>query len=244
MPAAVRRARWMTSGAIWGGGVVAGVGAVVAAPPLLLAWKLLAMGGVGLAVVGEKAGRLAFQRQLARLTRGHIPLAELGRHDDGELVLVRGRVEAAAPLTGLLHATPGVYRRLGFVAAGAWVHEAAVDFTLVDPRGQRITVEAAGARWLSDDREGMPYPAARLDHDGVPEPVRERVRAHGGATVLASERVLPLGAEVEVVGYKTQVADPAGAAADYRSPPLRAALRSGPDLPLVIVSVDAAPRAA
>ena len=49
--------------------------------------------------------------------------------------------------------------------------------------------------------------------------------------------VLVPGTRVQVVGYKTASADVTGRVVDYRLPPQRATLRSGPALPLVITAV-------
>ncbi|MEZ4367729.1 MAG: hypothetical protein R2939_15850 [Kofleriaceae bacterium] len=237
LPGPVRRARWTTSASIWGGAGLAIVGAIAAAPALLVAWELLVLGGIGAAVVGERAGAVAFRRGLERMTRGEVALADLGHRGEGELVCVRGRVEATETITGALHDSLGVYRRLHVAAGGDWVNEAIADFALVDAAGHRVLVEGAGARWLVEPREAMPYPVARFEREAVPANIRLQVRGTGAATVLASERMLEVGEEVQVVGYKTMTAVADGVAADYRSPPQRATLRSGADLPLVITRV-------
>jgi hypothetical protein len=54
--------------------------------------------------------------------------------------------------------------------------------------------------------------------------------------VEAFEYVLAVGTRVQLVGYKTASADVTGTFVDYRLPPQRATLRSGPDLPLVITA--------
>ena len=77
------------TGAVWGGAGLAFVGAALAAPAVFLFWKALAVGGAGVAVLGERAGRYAFRRKLAQLTRGEVPLAELRSRSEGELVCVR-----------------------------------------------------------------------------------------------------------------------------------------------------------
>ena len=55
--------------------------------------------------------------------------------------------------------------------------------------------------------------------------------------IEAIERVLEVGTEVQVVGYKTASPDVTGDVGDYRSSPQRATLTSGDDLPLVITAV-------
>lgn len=238
LPASVRRSGQVVAGSVWGGAGLALVGLVIANPLAVVLWKTLALGGVGIAVVGERAGWFVFRRKLARLTRGEVPLDELKRRTEGELVCVRGRIDASAVVTGILHGTPGVYRRMVFQARGLWVHEAAVDFALVDDAGHRILVQAAGARWMCASRDRMLYPVARLLAEAVPGEVRERVTEAKVPAVDASERVLEVGALVQIVGYKTAAPDPEGEVTDYRSPPLRAVLASGDDLPLVITLLE------
>lgn len=238
MPAPVRRAGWMTSGLVWVGSGAAVTGAVMVAPAILLAWKGLLIGGVSAAVAGERAGRAMFHRQLAKLSRGEVELADVGKREEGELVVVRGTIDASSPLTGILRDTPGVYRRMVFDARGKWVHEAATDFALIDDRGHRILIQAAGARWMATTQELMTYPALRFQAEGVPRQVRELVANTGAMTIEASERVLAAGTPVQIVGYKTASADATGEAAGYRLPPQRATLRSGPELPLVITTLE------
>lgn len=245
LPAGVRRAGWLVSGAVWGGAGVAIAGAVAVAPAVLVLWKGLLLGGVGAALAGERAGHLAFRRRLTKLTRGEVELADVGRREEGELVVVRGTIAPAretigepVTLTGVVRDRPGVYRRLIFEPGRAWVHEAAVDFALVDERGHRVLVQAGGARWLVPTPELVTYPAWRFDHDLVPARVRELVRASGRPAIEAVERILPVGARVQVVGYKTQSADVSGDVMGYREAPQRATLRSGPTLPLVITTLD------
>lgn len=239
LPAGVRRAGWVVSGSVWGGAGLAIGGALVAAPVAsIVLWKGLVLGGVGAAVAGERAGHAMFARQLRKLARGEVELAEVGQRAEGELVVVRGTVDAAEPLTGLLRDTPGVYRRMVFAAGKKWVHEAAVDFALIDDRGHRILIQAGGARWMAPGRELMTYPAVRFTRADVPDPVRRLVAATGQPTIEAAERVLTPGTAVQVVGYKTASADATGEAAGYRLPPQRATLRSGPEVPLVITSLE------
>jgi hypothetical protein len=238
LPARVRRGGRVAAGVVWTASGVALLGSVVAAPPVLFFWHALVAAGAGAAVVGDRVGRAVFRRQLRALARGDVELSDLGMREEGELVVVRGTVEAERPLEGVLVEARGVYRRLDFKARGRWVHEAATDFSLVGSDGSRVLVQGGGARWLVPAREAMEYPASRLDRDGVSRPVRDQVRAAGAATIEASEQVLVTGTLVQVVGYKTTSADVSGEARGYRLPPQRATLRSGPQLPLVITRVD------
>ena len=237
LPAGVRWASRGATAAVWGGSAAALGTSLLVAPALVLVWKGLVLVGAAAAVAGRQVGQAMFQRQLKKLARGDLALAELDARAEGELVVVRGRIEAAAPLTGLLVDAAGVYRRMVWEPGGRWVSEAAVDFALVDERGHRVLVQAGGARWLVARREPWAYPATRLDRDGVAPAIRQLARTSGQAAIQAAERVLPVGAEVQVVGYKTASADVGGSVVDYRLPPQRATLRSGKDLPLVITLV-------
>lgn len=234
-----------TSRLIRGGTYLAVAGGAIGAvtlTPLAAAvlWKLAVVGGASAVAVGEQAARAALRRQLARMAAGELALADLDARPEGELVLVRGTIEVDpdAALRGVLIDATGVYRRMIFEAHGTWVHEAAVDFTLVDEHGARIRIEAAGARWLTPRRELVMYPADRFAGDDAPAKLRQLVA--GSTTVEAIERVLPVGTQVQIVGYKTTTADVTGAARDYREAPQWATLQSGPELPLVIVRSDEA----
>lgn len=239
LPAGVRRKSRIVAGAIWGAAGVALVGTVAIAPMSLLVWKVFAGGGLGIAVAGQRAGHAVFRRQLTKMARGEVQLAEVGTHDEGTMVVVSGTIEATAPLTGVLRDSAGVYRRMVIKSGGTrWVHEAAVDFALIGDGGHRLLIQAGGARWLAAQPEEMEYPAMRLDRDGVDGAVRQLVRANGEPTIEASERILAIGTRVQIVGYKTASADATGEAQGYRLPPLRATLRSGPDLPLVITTAE------
>jgi hypothetical protein len=237
LPRGVRGARTMVSGGIWASASAAIMGAVLfGGPAVYVMWKGLVLAGAGAAAAGERAGHAMMRRQLRRMARGDIELAEMSARPEGELVVVRGTVQSETLLDGVLVDVRGVYRRMVFDPGVRWVHEAAVDFTLVDERGQYILVQAAGARWMVPTRELVTYPAERFERDGVPAEVRALVR--GQATVEATERVLAPGTQVQVVGYKTASADVGGEFVDYREPPQRPTLRSGPDLPLVITAVE------
>lgn len=235
LPRGVRRTGQLVSGAVWAGASAAIVGTVIAAPATLLLWKGLVLGGAGMAVAGERAGHAMLRRQIGRMTRGEIELADVDARAEGELVVVRGTIEVEAPLRGALLETEGVYRRMIFSARGKWVHEAAVNFALIDDAGHRILIEAGGARWLVPAHELVTYPAARFDHDGLPARVRQL--AERRSTINAFERVLTAGTAVQIVGYKTASGDASGDVIDYRLPPQRATLRSGPELPLVITAL-------
>lgn len=234
IPRNARILRWMVSGSIWAGtGILISALAAVAPPVAFGLWKLLAFGGIGAAVAGERVGAAVYRRQVAKLARGEVDLAALRDREEGEIVRVRGKIQASDTLTGVLHETPGVFRRLVFepTSGRRWVHEAAVDFTLVDASGQRIFVRAGGARLLVATEELLDYPVARFQTNVSP---RVTDLIGGATTVRARERVLLDGAEVEIVGVKTLTPDPEGASAGYREPPQRATLKASRELPLLI----------
>jgi hypothetical protein len=233
MPARVRRMRWGVTGAAWATTGAAMIGFAAVVPVFVVTgWKVIV--GVGAAVVGagERAGAAMFKRELAKITNGRVELADLSARKNGELVLVRGKIACESPMPALLVNAECVYRRLIFKAGKKWVHEAAVDFSLVDEAGKIVRVQAAGARWLHAEREPVCYPERLFLSDKVPHSVQERVRGH--EIIEAYEHVLTVGTEVQVVGYKTASADVGGEMVDYRLPPQRATLESGDDLPLVI----------
>ncbi len=187
-------------------------------------------------MAAERVGHVMQRRQLERMARGEVELANVKSHGEGELVVVRGTIQADAPLRGILVDTTGVFRRLIFSARGTWVHEAAIDFALLDETGDRIFIQAAGARWLVSPRERVSYPAHRFA--GAHIPTRVSKLTAGRKSVEAFEQVLEVGERVQIVGYKTTSPDATGEVTDYRSPPQRATLCSGPDLPLVITRLD------
>ena len=239
LPSGARLGGRLVTAAMWTGATLGIVGSALLIPVPEL-WSF-PVGGLafGAAVASERARRALLRRYMARLTSGAVHLAEVDRRAEGELMVVRGTIEAAASLTGTLSDTRGVYRRMTLTAMGKlWVHEAAVDFALIDDTGERILIQAGGARWLDPSLPFTWYPSLQLDQEGMPPAVRALVRGNRAALVAASERVLTIGAHVQVVGYKTVSADASGAVAGYRLPPQRATLRSGPDLPLAIISID------
>jgi hypothetical protein len=241
LPREARRTSRLIRTGTWAAVSAGAVGAAVAMPvAAAMLWKLAVVGGASTVALGERAARVALRRQIARMAAGELALADLDARPEGELVLVRGTIELEpeAALRGLLIDAVGVYRRVVFQARGTWVHEAATDFTLVDDRGVRIRIEAAGARWLTPERDLVTYPGERFARDDAPAKVRQLVA--GRKAVEAIERVLPIGAQVQIVGYKTTTTDATGTARDYRLPPQRATLQSGPHLPLVIVRTDEA----
>jgi hypothetical protein len=238
LPPSVRRTRKVVTGTVWGA-VSATIVTTFAISPALVGilWKGFAAGAAGAAVAGERIGQTMLRRKLRKIASGEIELASLEERKEGELVVVEGVVEAENTITGVLTAAQGVYRRMIFDPKGAkWVYEAAVDFALVDDAGNRILIEAAGARWMTPMRELVTYPRVRFEQPDTPAAVTALLRKK--QQIEAIEDVLAAGTRVQVVGYKTASADVSGRVVDYRLPPQRATLRSGPGLPLVITSVE------
>jgi hypothetical protein len=237
LPASVRRTRKVVTGTVWGA-LSAGIFTVFAISPAVVAvlWKGIAAGAAGAAVAGERIGQTMLRRKLRKIASGEIELASLEERKEGELVVVEGIIEAEATIKGVLTDAQGVYRRMIFDPKGAkYVYEAAVDFALVDDAGNRILIEAGGARWMTPMRELVTYPRARFEQPDTPAAVTALLRAK--SQIEAIEDVLAAGTRVQVVGYKTASADVTGRVVDYRLPPQRATLRSGPALPLVITAV-------
>lgn len=237
MPARVRHTRRLYAGGGTAAYFAATLGMTLVSPLLLVLWKGFALGGIGAFFASDKWGKARFEQQLHALAQGDIPLVELSDQDNGTLVVAQGRIECEQPLEGILHKAPGVYRRMLF---GSWIHEAAVDFSLVSDSGERVPIRAAGARWLMDFREAVEYPVRRFSQNEAPAEVFERIRRHGDGTVNATESVLALGAKVQIVGYKGVRADASGRFVGYREAPEQAIMQSGKDLPLVITTLDKA----
>jgi hypothetical protein len=202
-------------------------------PPLLFFWKGAILGGAGVALASSKTRKLVLRHQLKRMARGELELSELGDREEGELVVVRGIIDCDRPLSGVLVESDGVFRRMIFKSRGTWVHEAAINFSLIDESGERILIQAGGARWLVPNRETFTYPGTRFAQSSMPGRVREITA--GKSDVEAFEQVLGVGERVQIVGYKTTSPDVTGGEQGYRLPPQRATLRSGPDLPLILV---------
>jgi hypothetical protein len=235
LPRSVRSARLAVSGTIWAATGAAIVGtAALGGPAAFAMWKGFVVAGAAAAAAGDRVGNAVLHRQLKRMTRGELQLADLSARAEGELVVVRGKIACESPLTGVLVDVEGVYRRMIFEPSGKWVHEAATDFTLIDDKGAHIIIQSAGARWMVPPRELVTYPGARFSSDRAPRDVSRLAGAR--PTIEAYEQVLAIGTEVQVVGYKTASADVSGEVVDYRMPPQRATLRSGEHLPLVITA--------
>jgi hypothetical protein len=241
LPPRFKALRWTVAGTLWTGlaGLVIAI-AAFAKYSFIVYGKGLAVLAAGGFYAGDRAARAVLRRRLHKLARGEADLARLKTEADGELVHVRGRVRALETLTALLSPDAAVYRRVVFaVGAERWVHEAAVDFHLVDPAGEAVLVEVGRARLVAPDarREklegeraqallllsiGKTLPAEGLNVRGKPMPVT-------GGEVLVRD-----GEEIEVVGYKNRSVDPTVEARLMRDTPIRTSLRGGRELPLLI----------
>jgi hypothetical protein len=234
LPSHLRALRLGTTAALWSGTALAATAAALFSGGALLHFALVL--GAGGLVASERLARAMSMQRLRKLARGDVDLARLSHQADGELVHVRGRVSARTTLPGFLHGTPAVYRRMTFRLAGArLVHHAAVDFDLIDDTQQPVTIEVAGARLLAPELESAEYPAARF-HSQPLTPSLARVMATRmpSSPVDASEILLRDGDLVEVVGYKSRTVDPRVQSRLERDTPMRATLRTGRDLPLLI----------
>ena len=243
LPLSYRRLRWTVTGAVWAAMAgITGAGLFYAHVGLFLGKTLPGLLGAGY-YAGDRVARRVLRGRLRRLAGGSVDLSALKNEADGELVHLRGRVRARQTLPALLDAAPAVYRRVIFHLDRyrPAVHEAAVDFELVDATGESITIEVEGARLLAqpgklsehleEDFLALPLPAA-LDRA-----VARRARSKRFQAVKAAEVLLCDGDEVEVVGYKSRRVDPSVASRLERDTPMRATLRSGKNLPLVIAPV-------
>jgi hypothetical protein len=242
LPPELRAVRW----SVWGvSALLAGLGVAVTVASGGLLAHLAALGAAGGVLASGRLGRTLMRRRLEQLARGRLDLVRLGAEREGRLVHLVGRVDlVGAPLAGLLHGVPGVYRRMTFRLGGRrYLHESAVDFDLVGATGERVSVLVEGARLFA------PAPADLVDYPvtpfaGKPPPSlaylfgEQLLEPDHRGPLQAAELVLRPGDEVEIVGEKTSKVDPSAVAPIARLPPMRAALRSG-RIPLIITPVRA-----
>lgn len=242
------------------GAVVSGLWTAIGAGFAALFWSgahiiVFAKSFVVLGAAGYGAGdwvsKKLVRARLGKLASGQVDLARLSNEDDGELVHVRGRVRAQSTISGLVSSEPGVYRRTRVSFDDVQViAEEAVDFQLVDEHGNAIGIEVEGARLLTHDGKlALTVFPERLFPLAEPEPARRVVRryehmaARGHARmprILATEIMIKAGDELEAVGYKSRKVDPTMADRLARETPMRATLRSGKDLPLILTRVSEA----
>jgi len=238
LPRELKIGRWSVTGASWAGSVAA-AGALTIASAGLLVHVAAVTGAAGL-YAGGRLGRAFMLRRLDRLARGRLDLIHVGELEEGQLAHVAGRVVATDTVAGVLHGVRGVYRRLVFHWHGRrYVHEAAVDFDVVDAAGTRVKVEVDDARLLIPARkETASYPEALFARAELPASLREAFgrdppSPRTNRTVEAVEHVLQPGTAVQILGYKTDAVDPAMGARVGHALPMRTALRSG-RVPLLI----------
>src|SRR5205807_6143339 len=120
-----------------------------------------------------------------------------------------------------------------------WVHEAGEDFFVEDASGERVLAEVDGAHLITAE------PSLKRFKGAASQPIAEAVRAvvavpardPAKAWADAGEIVLRDGDEVELVGYKSRTVDPSVPSVGFRDTPMRATLRSGRELPLLIAPV-------
>lgn len=216
------------------GGVVGGLG------------KTMVAGGL---YAGDRVARSVLRRRLAKLAHGQVELSRLKQERDGELVHVRGRVRARTDLPGLLDdCAHAVYRRVQIVLGQLrLVHEEAVDFTLMDDDGEVVIVEVSGARLVVPDPKmqrlrAVGPQAERLlalslpkeAHDWLKKRAERQRRGKSMPRMAASEFLLQDGEEIDVVGYKNRVVDVSVEGRLERDTPLRATVRAGGELPVIL----------
>jgi hypothetical protein len=246
LPGWLKALRWTVAGTVWAG-LFGGVAALVAFSHVHVIFfgkglAALALGGI---YAGDKAARGLLRRRLVKLAHGDVDIKRLKHEADGELVHVKGRVKARQRLTGMLGGE-GVYRRLLInIGEQKVVHEAAVDFHLVDESGEMILVQTAGARLIAQEPDKKPLTGdvvGLVKSLSLPPKAQaaagewefrfktgKSTRAVSGGEVLISD-----GQEVEIVGYKSRTVDPTIVERLERETPLRATLRGGKELPLLI----------
>jgi hypothetical protein len=251
LPKSFKVLRWTVAGGVWTGmaALLGGVAVFTHGSSSGVIGSMAKGLFVGGLVAGDRTARSVLRRRLAKLAHGQVELSRLQHQADGELVHVRGRVRAREHGPGLLDANAQtVYRRvlMNFSEVRV-VHEAAVDFELVDDKGESIIVEVEGAHLIAPElklqRLQQNAPAIeRLLKLELPEKTRywqitrARKLAKGKKPppVSAAEYLLREGDEVEVVGFKNRTVDVSVESRLARDTPLRATLRAGRELPLIL----------
>lgn len=227
LPPSIKALRWTVTGAAWSASAALMLAIIFFLRHgfLLFWWKPVLAMIAGGGYVGDRASRAVVRRRMRALAHGSVDLAKLRNQTDGELVHVIGRVRAGEKLRALVSGRECVMQRVDFTLdRDRWVHEAARDFWLVDDGGETVRVEVDGARLVAPDRQLAPLDAT---------PFQKLLGLSGFAAAMGAEFVIEDGDQVEVVGYKTQSADPTVAALP-RELPLKATLRGGRMLPLLV----------
>jgi hypothetical protein len=255
LPPGYRALRWTVAGAVWTGlAAVVGTMAAFTKFQIFIYGKAIAGLVAGGYFAGDRAARSVLRGRLRKLAGGGVDLSRLPGEADGELVHVEGRVRAVGQtLPPLLDptGTPVVWRRVTFTLGEVrCVHEAAVDFQIVAEGSDAAIVEVSQARLLVADAKQEQFPgdskAVRVI-ESLPLPAstartmknREKRRLKGKVPprVRAGEFCLRDGDRIEVVGYKSRTIDPTMAMRMERETPMRATLRGGKVLPLLIAPV-------
>jgi hypothetical protein len=251
LPGSFKALRWAVVGTVWAGvGGLLGALILFAKHGFIVYGKGIAVLFAGGYVAGDRAARAVLRGRLNKLARGGVDLSKLKQEADGELVHVRGRIKARETLQPLLGDGPAVYRRVVFSVGGErWVHEAAVDFHLVDATGERVLVQVAGAHLVAPEpkRTKIEGETAHSIFELTLDPQLRKSADSAGvrigradkSAISAGEIVLRDGDEVEVVGVKTRSIDPTVEMRLMRDTPERATLRSGKELPLIVSPVAA-----
>ncbi len=237
MPRSLRAFRWAVAGGIWtglGGGIVGLV--TLSHFHFWYLGKWIATLGAGAYYAGDRSARAILRRRLVKLTQGHVDVGRLKHQADGDLVHVRGKIRARERLTGILSQVPTVYRRLVFLTERQrWVDEAAIDFQVIDHEGEAIDILVENARLIAP--EPLLGKISGEERDRLSHFVQALGLGWADRSARAVEILLCEGDEVEVVGYKTRTLDPTLADRAFRETPMRATLRSGTELPLLIAPV-------
>ncbi len=244
LPGWLKAIRWTVAGTVWTGLFGGFVGLMFASHMHVFIFgkglSALALGGF---YAGDKAARSVLRRRLSRLAHGDVDLNRLKQEADGELVHVVGKVRAREKLAE----GDCVYRRVVFAVGDARVvHEKAVDFALVDDSGETVLVHSTGARLialepklvaLSDDKAWQFLGALQLPQGAQKAVTDWSARRNKGKRVQpvrAGEVLLRDGDKVEVVGYKSRSVDSSVVDRLVRDTPLRATVRGGKELPLLL----------
>jgi hypothetical protein len=165
----MRGPRGAFAGVVWtsfaGSSVLAGLAGGL---PLLLPGALL-LGWLAASTytIGDGAIQRALRTHLyRRLRQGPHTLSTLAQRTEGELLCVRGVIHAEHFLRGVIDTREAVYRRLFFRAGNGelTLHEAAVDFWLIQSDQTRIAVQTKESQLVT-----APPPL----HEQAPELLRE-----------------------------------------------------------------------
>lgn len=249
VPKELRRIRWLAA-PTGVASVAAAAGGLLALMPVVEALALLASMGLYLGAGGIGIGYLADRRilrpivrgRVRRLAGGELDLRKIKASKDGELVHVRGRVKPGELVSSVLEpGKAGVYRRVRQNVDGTCVlHEDARDFWLVDDTGEQIRIEVAESRfvgstdlpWRDVDRATYLALLDRVSADLVPP--SKVIRQSRTRMIHVGEALVPDGALVDLIGWKTRVPDFTIEERMARETPMRSTLRGGGSLPLLV----------